>query len=113
MSVFSPDLRICDVFPIHCVVTNVVRMQYASTLFYRKHLEEALQMYEEKLGLKHPAVVDARSTLAYLCFKLGDWDRCKEYVEGTEDGLKASRESSDTVDLHVREQLQLCPTFNG
>ena len=60
------------------------------SIFYRKQLEEALQLYETHMDKQErpPVVAEARSSLAYLCFKMGEWDKGQDYLESALKVLK-------------------------
>ena len=72
---------------------------------FRKQLEEALHLYETvhkpKCGSGYPVVAEALSSLAYLCFKLGEWDQGKVYLDRTREELMANSQEGIQVDPSV------------
>ena len=72
---------------------------------FRKQLEEALHLYETvhkpKRGSGYPVVAEALSSLAYLCFKLGEWDQGKVYLDRTREELMANSQEGIQVDPSV------------
>ena len=65
----------------------------------RDQLEKALKLYETdfkpKRGSGYPVVAEALSSLAYLCFKLGEWDQGERYLVRARKELNANSTSSD------------------
>jgi len=49
----------------------------------------------------YPVVAEALSSLAYLCFKLGEWEKGKSYLDRTQEELKANSPGGIQVDPSV------------
>ena len=45
-------------------------------------------MHKPECGPKPPVVAEALSSLAYLCFKLGEWGQGNIYLEKAVEGLQ-------------------------
>ena len=68
--------------------------------------ENLLKLYEKHVhkpehGPKSPVVAEALSSLAYLCFKLGEWDKGQGYLEKAEHELELSSNEGCSPDPSV------------
>ena len=58
-------------------------------------------VHKPKRGSGYPVVAEVLSSLAYLCFKLGEWDQGKVYLDRTRQELKANSPEGIQVDPSV------------
>ena len=64
---------------------------YNHPIFYhRELLKGALAVFKDDPNKYLSAQAEALSSLAYLCSKMGDWERGKEYLQKAEKALDTS-----------------------
>lgn len=73
---------------------------HACYYYSRENLEEALKLYEKNVHKPEhgPVMAEAQSSLAYLCFKLGEWDEGQVYLEKAERELEQSSSEGSSLD---------------
>ena len=76
---------------------------HACYYYSRENLEEALKLYEKNVHKPEhgPVMAEALSSLAYLCFKLGEWDEGQVYLEKAERELEQSSSEGSSLDSLV------------